>query len=137
MKFHHAAIWTSGLERLKEYYTTYLEGTPGRKYTNPSTGFESYFIFFQNGASLEIMQKPGIPANLNDREKDQHLGLIHLAFELGDMESVIRKCNELKTKGFLILRGPRRTGDGYFEFETLDPDGNRIEVMTVYSKENK
>jgi hypothetical protein len=27
-----------------------------------------------------------------------------------------------------ILDGPRRTGDGYYESVTLDPDGNRIEI---------
>ena len=32
--------------------------------------------------------------------------------------------------GFRILEGPRRTGDGYYEFVTLDPDLNRIEVTT-------
>ena len=31
-----------------------------------------------------------------------------------------------------ILRGPRKTGDGYYEFETLDPDNNRLEVQTNY-----
>jgi lactoylglutathione lyase len=46
------------------------------------------------------------------------------------MESVITKSVELENAGFKILRGPRITGDGYFEFETLDPDNNRIEVTT-------
>ena len=32
----------------------------------------------------------------------------------------------------MILSRPRKTGDGYYEFETLDPDNNRIEVTCYY-----
>jgi lactoylglutathione lyase len=39
----------------------------------------------------------------------------------------------MKAEGLTILSGPRKTGDGYYEFETLDPDNNRIEVTTVHS----
>lgn len=31
-----------------------------------------------------------------------------------------------------ILRNPRKTGDGYYEFETLDPDNNRLEVQCLF-----
>jgi lactoylglutathione lyase len=34
----------------------------------------------------------------------------------------------LKEDGFASLDGPRRTGDGYYESVTLDPDGNRVEI---------
>jgi lactoylglutathione lyase len=47
---------------------------------------------------------------------------------------VDNKFLELKNAGFRILRGPRKTGDGYYEFETLDPDNNRIEVSAIYRK---
>jgi hypothetical protein len=29
----------------------------------------------------------------------------------------------------MILRGPRTTGDGYFEVEVLDIEGNRLEMV--------
>jgi lactoylglutathione lyase len=48
------------------------------------------------------------------------------------MDLVNKKCTELKSDGYKILRGPRKTGDGYWEFETLDPDNNRIEVSAVF-----
>jgi lactoylglutathione lyase len=35
---------------------------------------------------------------------------------------------KLRTDGFPILDGPRRTGDGYYESVILDPDGNQIEI---------
>jgi lactoylglutathione lyase len=51
---------------------------------------------------------------------------------MGNMELVNKKYHELKNDGFRILREPRKTGDGYWEFETLDPDNNRIEVSTIF-----
>jgi lactoylglutathione lyase len=78
------------------------------------------------------MQKPGIPENLNDRVIKQHLGLIHISFGVDKMELVNRKSEEIAKAGFRILRGPRKTGDGYYEFETLDPDNNRIEVAAIF-----
>jgi lactoylglutathione lyase len=130
MILDHVAIWTSDLERLKDFYVRFFHGSANRKYINPVTMFQSYFVTFRSGARLEIMQRPGIPENLNDNVR-QHTGIIHLAFSVDSIEEVISKSGELEKAGFRILRGPRETGDGYFEFETLDPDNNRIEVTTV------
>lgn len=132
MPLDHVAIWTSNLEQLKDYYTKYFGGQANEKYTNAETHFESYFISFGSGARLELMERPWIPENLNDRIEKQHLGLIHLAFGLESMENVTDKYKELAKDGFKIIRGPRKTGDGYYEFETLDPDNNRIEVSTMF-----
>ena len=131
MNIDHVAIWTSNLERLRDYYVKFFGGTSNAKYLNKETHFESYFITFQSGTRLEVMQKPGIPANLND-PIDQYQGIIHLSFFVESMEKVDEKQDELRKGGFRILRGPRKTGDGYYEFETLDPDNNRLEVMSIF-----
>lgn len=127
----HVGIWTNDIERLKNYHTRFFDAVPGQMYENRETGFRSYFLSFREGSRFEIMQRPGIPGNLNDTAGLQHIGIIHIAFGVEDMKTVIFKARELEKAGFKILRGPRKTGDGYFEFETLDPDNNRIEVMTV------
>lgn len=124
----HAAIWTDNLERLKAYYIKYFQAISNNKYTNPNKGFESYFLSFESGARLEIMSMPGIPGNRNDTIKAQHQGIIHLAFGVNSIGEVDAKAKELQQDGFSILSGPRTTGDGYYEFETLDPDNNRLEV---------
>jgi lactoylglutathione lyase len=128
MTLEHVALWTGNLDGLKDYYCHFFQGKTNKLYINTKTGFKSYFISFEGGARLEIMQMPGIPTNQNDRKEKQHLGLIHLAFGADSKEEVDAKAKELKEAGFEILRGPRTTGDWYYEFETLDPDGNRIEV---------
>jgi lactoylglutathione lyase len=135
MLLDHVAIWTNDLERLRDYYVKYFDAEANTRYVNRETGFESYFLSFGTGARIELMQLPGIPGNLNDPVNKQYLGIIHLAFGVCNMEAVITKSEQLGKAGFPILRGPRKTGDGYFEFETLDPDNNRIEVTTVYTKE--
>ena len=128
----HVAIWTTQLERLKDYYIKYFHCCANEKYLNNDKHFESYFVSFDSGARLELMQMPGIPENLNDPVVKQYLGIIHLSFGMESMDLVNDKFIELKKDGFRILREPRKTGDGYWEFETLDPDNNRIEVSAVF-----
>lgn len=133
ISLEHAAIWTRDLEGLRAFYTRYLEGVSNEKYVNPTKGFESYFIRFGAGARLEIMYRPDIPEKQNDISQSQHLGLIHLAFGVDSMAEVDQKAAQFRSAGFPILSGPRKTGDGYYEFETLDPDGNRLEITTPWT----
>lgn len=121
---------------LKDFYIKYFDGAANSKYTNESKQFYSYFITFQSGARLEIMSMPDIPDNINDRIDKQHKGIIHLAFGVDSMKDVDQKAVELREAGFPILSGPRKTGDGYYEFETLDPDNNRVEVTCSYRENN-
>ena len=132
ISLEHVAIWTRRLEELKDYYVKYFDGIPNEKYVNSKKHFKSYFISFSSGARLELMQMSGIPENSNDTIKDQHLGIIHLAFGVDTPDLVDKKAAQLKKDGHEILSGPRRTGDGYYEFETLDPDNNRLEVTSLY-----
>lgn len=58
----------------------------------------------------------------------QRMGLTHLALSVGSVERVDELTNRLREDGYPILDGPRRTGDGYYESVTLDPDGTRVEI---------
>lgn len=134
MTLEHVAIWTDKLEELKDFYVIYFGGNANTKYTNEKNGFQSYFLTFQSGARLEIMMRPDIPDNRNDRVIAQHKGIIHLAFGVDTKQEVEEKAKQLQAAGFKILSGPRKTGDGYYEFETLDPDSNRLEVTTKFEE---
>ena len=135
MTLEHVAIWTDQLEKLKDFYVKYFGGVSNSKYTNETRQFQSYFLTFSSGARLELMSMIGIPDNTNDTITRQHLGIIHLAFGVNTIADVDQKAIELKAAGLPILSGPRKTGDGYYEFETLDPDNNRLEVTCVYPKD--
>jgi lactoylglutathione lyase len=127
MRIEHIAIWTHDLERLRQFYETYLAGRANAKYVNPRKQFESYFLTFAAGARLEIMQMPAVPPSTNDVER-QFTGYIHVAFSVGSRDAVDALTDRLRQDGYRILDGPRTTGDGYYESTTLDPDGNRIEI---------
>ncbi|MBW9146624.1 VOC family protein [Clostridium sp. CM027] len=127
MKIEHVAIWTKDIEKLKKFYVDYFDGIAGDKYTNIKKHFESYFIKFESGARLEIMQMTTIPSNLNDAIS-QYIGLIHIAFSVGSVEKVNRLTDTLRKSGYMVVSEPHYTGDGYYESCILDHDGNRIEI---------
>lgn len=125
MKITHLAIWTRDIEKMKDFYVKYFEAESNEKYVNERKGFESYFLTFQGGASLELMRRRDI---VNEPEKDV-LGYAHMAFELGTREDVDRLTATLKADGCILKDGPRLTGDGYYEAVFLDPEGNTIELV--------
>ena len=126
MKIDHLALWTFDLERIRLFYEKYFYATPGAKYFNPKKNFESYFLSFENGCRLEIMQMPGITPL--DRSEKQHTGLIHFAISVGDKATVDSLTERLRRDGYEVVGEPRITGDGYYESVVHDPDGNRIEI---------
>jgi lactoylglutathione lyase len=129
VKIEHIAIWTSDLERLKHFYTHYFQARPGSKYHNSKTGFESYFLSFSSGARLEIMHRPTVTGERSDGGV-QTLGYAHISFSVGSQEQVDALTDRLRRDGYAVLDGPRLTGDGYYESQVSDPDGNRVEITT-------
>jgi len=126
MKIHHIAIYVHDLEKTKAFYETYFGGQTNTQYHNPKTGLKTYFLSFEGDCNLEIMEKPGIPIAEHSTE---HTGYTHLAFSLGDPESVDRLTDRLRKDGYTVFSEPRTTGDGYYESCVSDPDGNRIEIV--------
>lgn len=125
MKIEHIAMYVNDLEAVKDFFVTYLEGKANNLYHNKRTGFRSYFITFDDGARLEIMNKPEI----KDIEKDINgTGFIHIAFSVGSTTKVDELTNILKNDGFEVLSGPRTTGDGYYESCIIAIEENQIEL---------
>ena len=127
MRIEHLAIWVKDLEAMRAFYEKYLGATAGEKYHNPNKNFSSYFLSFEEGSRLELMNKPEIPDLLNSHES-QHIGIIHFAVSVGSKEKVDALTEELRQDGFVIEGEPRTTGDGYYESVILDPENNRIEI---------
>ena len=127
MKIEHIALWTRNLEKMKSFYEHYFHTQAGEKYINTKKQFESYFLSFESGSRLELMQMPSVPESSDDVYK-QFTGFIHVAISTGSKEQVDSLTVQLKNDGYEILDGPRTTGDGYYESVVLDPDGNRIEI---------
>ncbi|MGD9217258.1 MAG: VOC family protein [Desulfobacteraceae bacterium] len=127
MRIEHVALWANDIEVLKTFYEKFFNAKSGKKYSNPSKKFSSYFLSFDSGARLEIMQLPAIPDAKNN-QSDPSLGYTHLAISVGSIDKVNGLTSQLLENGFKVLDGPRRTGDGYYESVILDPENNRIEI---------
>jgi lactoylglutathione lyase len=126
MRIEHLAIWVSDLELMRRFYETYFGATSGGKYHNTKKNFTSYFLSFDTGSRLELMQKPGITAIEN--RVIEYLGISHFAISVGSKEKVDTLTEQLRTEGFVVAGNPRITGDGYYESVILDPEKNRIEI---------
>lgn len=127
VRIHHIALWTPDLERLRKFYESYFGGRAGEKYVNAAKMYESYFIRFDSGTAIEIMQRPEIlPPSVNGDSPSW--GYTHLSLAVGSAEEVDRLTARLTADGYRLADGPRRTGDGYYESVILDPDGNRVEI---------
>ena len=85
----------------------------------------SYFLSFQEGARLEIMNKPQMEKT---EEALVRAGFIHLAFSAGSKEKADLLTETLRKGGYEVLSGPRTTGDGYYESLILGPERIQIEI---------
>lgn len=125
MHIEHIAMYVKDLEKTRDFFIKYFEAKSNSGYHNPTTDFRSYFLTFNDGARLEIMNKP----NIADESKELlRTGYAHIAFRLGSKEAVDEMTQRLKDDGYEVVSGPRTTGDGYYESCIIAVEGNRIEI---------
>ena len=125
MHIEHIAMYVNDIEKTKEFFVKYFNATSNEGYHNPNTDFRSYFLSFDDGARLEIMNRP----QMKDEEKSlNRTGYIHIAFSLGSKKQVDDLTERLRNDGFSVVSGPRTTGDGYYESCIIGIEGNQIEI---------
>ena len=61
MKIEHIALYVKDLEIARNFFVKYLGAKSNEGYHNLKTSFRSYFLSFDDGARLEIMNKPEMP----------------------------------------------------------------------------
>ena len=121
----HVAMFVHDLERTKDFFMKYFQSRANELYHNPKTGFSSYFLSFDSGARLEIMTKE----ILSEMDKPlNRTGLSHLAISVGSKKNVDALTQRLKEDGYVVVSGPRTTGDGYYESCIIGIEGNQIEI---------
>ncbi|MDE6024614.1 MAG: VOC family protein [Lachnospiraceae bacterium] len=125
MRIEHIAMYVNDLENAKQFFERYMGAVSNTMYHNKTTDFKSYFLTFDDGARLEIMNKPV----MDDSEKSMdRTGFIHIAFSVGSKEKVDLLTEQLKKDGYTVISGPRTTGDGYYESCIVAVEGNQIEL---------
>ena len=125
MKIEHIALYVKDLEKCRDFFIKYFKGKSNDGYHNKTTNFRSYFITFEDGSRLELMNKPGM---VDDEKNLARTGFIHLAFSVGSKENVDSLTERLQKDGFKVLSGPRTTGDEYYESCILGIEDNQIEI---------
>lgn len=125
MTIEHVAMYVNDLEVARDFFVTFLDGTSNDGYHNRNTGFRSYFISFDDGARLELMNKPV----LIDADKElNRTGYAHIAFSVGSKAAVDELTTRIKDAGYEVVSGPRTTGDGYYESCIVAIENNQIEI---------
>lgn len=125
MKIEHVAMYVNDLENTRRFFEQYMGAVSNDMYHNKKTNFRSYFLTFEDGARLEIMNKP----DMDDAPKSlQRTGFIHLAFSVGSKEKVDLLTAQMKQDGYEVISVPRTTGDGYYESLIVAVEGNLIEI---------
>ena len=125
MRIEHIAMYVKDLEAAKEFFIKYFNATSNEGYHNKTTDFRSYFLNFDDGARLEIMNRPQM---VDDEKNLNRSGYIHIAFSLGSKAAVDELTERLKNDGYNVMSGPRTTGDGYYESCIVGIEGNQIEI---------
>lgn len=125
MKIEHIAMYVNDLEKARDFFVKYFGASTNDGYHNPKTDFKSYFLTFDDGARLEVMNKPV----MEDSSKTlNRTGFIHIAFSVGSKEKVDELTEQLKIDGYEVISGPRTTGDGYYESCIICIEHNQIEI---------
>ena len=125
MRIEHIAMYVNDLEKTKEFFVKYFNAISNEGYHNKTTDFRSYFLSFDDGARLEIMNKPQM---MDDEKGINRTGFVHIAFSLGSKETVDALTEKMRNDGYNVISGPRITGDGYYESCIIGIEGNQIEI---------
>ena len=125
MKLDHIALYVFDLEQAKNFFIRYFNATANDMYHNPRTGLRTYFLTFDDGSRLEIMQRPDV---ISAPFEQFSQGYIHIAFSVGSKDKVDSLTGRLNEDGYKVLRGPRVTGDGYYESCVQGFENNLIEI---------
>lgn len=126
MRIEHVAMYVNDMEAAKDFFVKYFNAKTSEKYHNFRSGFSSYFLTFDGGSRLEIMQRP----TMSDPPKGTYrTGFHHIAICVGGGSSVDAMVKRIQEDGYKVVSGARWTGDNLYEAVVNDHEGNEIEII--------
>jgi lactoylglutathione lyase len=127
MRLAHVALWTRDITAAAGFWHEYFNAEIGPLYHSARRpGFTSCFVrLAPDSLQVELMTGPWVVAKAGD----ECFGWDHIAISLGDADAVDALAKRCATNG-ILLSGPRRTGDGFYEAVIVAPDGTRVEITS-------
>ncbi len=126
MKIDHISMFATRPEEVKSFYEKYFGAQPEKSFKDEETGLQAYNMVFDDGAKLEIINRPEIQKMMKNHID---LGYIRLGFEMDSREAVDELAQRLEKDGFTIKQKPSGREDGQYDCIILDPDDNQIVLI--------
>lgn len=127
MRISHIAMYVRDLEVVKEFYIRFFGAKAGELYHNPKTGLKSYFLSFDEGTRLELMNLP----EMQDQKKVLvRMGYIHIAISVGSREKVDAITEKLYEAGYDVLSGAYHRGWLLREHRVRDRKITRLKLRS-------
>jgi lactoylglutathione lyase len=122
-RIDRVALWTTRLERLRDFYAGQLGAQASPLYDRAGAGRAVFLDFC--GVGLELIEPP---AGVGSPTRRKGPGWAYIAFGLGSADAVDRLTTRLAAKGYPVIELPHRNSEGCYQSAVLDPDGNRVEL---------
>ena len=126
MRIDHVAIECNKSEEMKEFYSKVFELKVSNKYENVKKNFISYFLYFDDNISIELMNSPKSKIDKGDNKSHFSIG-VNSEEEVDKVVDKIRKYKKAK-----VTSEARFSGLGDYVACIEDIEGNYIEV--IYNK---
>lgn len=122
MGIGHLAFNVKDMEASLRYYCEGLGFEHAFSLTMPETGEKWIeYLHIGGGQFIELFYtKPGF--------ESKDTGYQHLCLEV---EDCVKACEEFAARGVTITSQPKKGSDSNIQAWSVDPDGNRIEIMQI------
>ena len=126
MKLGHLAITVKDMEKSLDFYTRVLGLKKAFEFSNPEDGKPwIVYLYLGEGQYIELFYD----GTTDNPWKPELRGFNHVAILVDDCE---KKCAEIKAAGYPIDVEPKQSSvDHNWQFWVKDPDGVRVEFMTL------
>lgn len=122
MQVNHTAIWTSDLDRMKEFFIDDI-GLQHTKDFVGDDGVTNYYVGGEEGATIQLKHDP------DDERAVDPRGLAHVAISVDDTDGLVDRLTELVD--CRVVDGPMTVNDGVSDKRIAfveGPDGYVFEL---------
>ena len=132
MRIEHVALYVKDLENTQKFFMKYLGAKSNDGYHNQKTGFCSYFLTFEDGARIEIMN---IPEMADLPKKLARTGYSHIAFSVESMHERKKTMADL-SDAVIALPGGCGTLEELLEIITWKQLGLYLNPIVILNVKN-